>query len=255
MRVTNNPRSLVLDSQQLTSGHVYYRSSAERIQFQLEIVDQFRKGLQGVCPGTVFKAAILSYTGRASADRKRAKSDQESREHSHPQHGCRCSSAREGHGGTTQTPAHTSGIYTTLPGALLRGQVPAIVLDQPPAVAGDTALPLAVGVPATLNNLPPPPPVNEPRATQQIRIGGNLQAANLIKRVAPLYPPVALIGPRRRNCPIHGPNRQRRHRSEFASGQRYPNVHSSGKGSREAMGLPAFSPRWRARRSHYSNRG
>jgi hypothetical protein len=33
------PRVIPLDRQLLTSGHVYYRSSAERIQFQLEIVD------------------------------------------------------------------------------------------------------------------------------------------------------------------------------------------------------------------------
>jgi hypothetical protein len=34
-------RVIPLDRQLLTSGHVYYRSSAERVQFQLEIVDNF----------------------------------------------------------------------------------------------------------------------------------------------------------------------------------------------------------------------
>jgi hypothetical protein len=33
------PRAIPLDRQLLTSGHVYYRSSAERVQFELEIVD------------------------------------------------------------------------------------------------------------------------------------------------------------------------------------------------------------------------
>jgi len=39
LEVNRQPRVIPLDRQLLTSGHVYYRSSAERIQFQLEIVD------------------------------------------------------------------------------------------------------------------------------------------------------------------------------------------------------------------------
>jgi len=37
------PRTIPLDQQLLTTGHVYYRSSAERLQFQLEIVDHSGK--------------------------------------------------------------------------------------------------------------------------------------------------------------------------------------------------------------------
>jgi protein TonB len=41
---------------------------------------------------------------------------------------------------------------------------------------------------------PPPPPVKEaPKAAtpQRIRVGGNVQAANLIRKVTPVYPPLA----------------------------------------------------------------
>ena len=40
---------------------------------------------------------------------------------------------------------------------------------------------------------PPPPAVKEvkPTTPQRIRVGGNVQAANLIKRVVPAYPPLA----------------------------------------------------------------
>lgn len=41
---------------------------------------------------------------------------------------------------------------------------------------------------------PPPPPVKEapkPATPQRIRVGGNVQAANLIRKIAPTYPPLA----------------------------------------------------------------
>ena len=39
---------------------------------------------------------------------------------------------------------------------------------------------------------PPPPPVKEkPAGPQRIRVGGNVQQANLIRKVTPLYPPLA----------------------------------------------------------------
>jgi protein TonB len=39
---------------------------------------------------------------------------------------------------------------------------------------------------------PPPPPVKEkPPTPQRIRVGGNVQAANLIRKVTPQYPPLA----------------------------------------------------------------
>ena len=38
---------------------------------------------------------------------------------------------------------------------------------------------------------PPPPPVKEVKQVQRIRVGGNVQAANLIRKVTPQYPPLA----------------------------------------------------------------
>jgi protein TonB len=41
---------------------------------------------------------------------------------------------------------------------------------------------------------PPPPaekPVEKPKTPQSIRVGGNVQAANLIRQVKPTYPPLA----------------------------------------------------------------
>jgi len=38
---------------------------------------------------------------------------------------------------------------------------------------------------------PPPPPKQEKATPQRIRVGGNVQAANLINQVKPIYPPLA----------------------------------------------------------------
>ena len=38
---------------------------------------------------------------------------------------------------------------------------------------------------------PPPPPKVEKKAPARIRVGGNVQAANLIRKVIPVYPPLA----------------------------------------------------------------
>jgi hypothetical protein len=46
-----------LGRQELTSGHLYYRSSAERLQIQLEIVDQ---------AGSVLKESVLTFAPKSS---------------------------------------------------------------------------------------------------------------------------------------------------------------------------------------------
>lgn len=49
------------------------------------------------------------------------------------------------------------------------------------------------GVPSAAPPPPPPPPkpVEKPVTPQRIRVGGNVQAANLIRKVTPVYPPLA----------------------------------------------------------------
>jgi protein TonB len=49
------------------------------------------------------------------------------------------------------------------------------------------------GVPSAAPPPPPPPPKKEekPATPQRIRVGGQVQAANLIRKVTPVYPPLA----------------------------------------------------------------
>jgi protein TonB len=49
------------------------------------------------------------------------------------------------------------------------------------------------GLPSAAPPPPPPPPAEKPKPVvpQSIRVGGNVQAANLIRQVRPSYPPLA----------------------------------------------------------------
>ncbi len=46
-------------------------------------------------------------------------------------------------------------------------------------------------VPSAAPPPPPPKPVEKPPTPQRIRVGGNVSAANLIKKITPVYPPLA----------------------------------------------------------------
>lgn len=73
-----------------------------------------------------------------------------------------------------------------------------VVGGVPGGVAGGAAGGVLGGilssVPTAINVLPPPPPKKEaPKEVvpQRIRVGGNVQAANLTRKVQPTYPPLA----------------------------------------------------------------
>jgi protein TonB len=66
---------------------------------------------------------------------------------------------------------------------------PAVVLDASTILPGATEIKPVVVLPEM--NAPPPPEPTPSQPPRQVRIGGQIQAANLIKRVAPIYPPLA----------------------------------------------------------------
>jgi protein TonB len=78
-----------------------------------------------------------------------------------------------------ELPPPTSGVVGGVPGGVPGG--------GPGGLMGGI---LGAGITAA----PPPPPVKEaPKAAtpQRIRVGGNVQQANLIRKVQPVYPPLA----------------------------------------------------------------
>jgi protein TonB len=76
-----------------------------------------------------------------------------------------------------------------LPPPSSSGVVGGVVGGIPGGAAGGVLGGVLGGIPTAA---PPPPPVKEKAATpSRIRVGGNVQQANLIRKVTPLYPPLA----------------------------------------------------------------
>jgi protein TonB len=72
-------------------------------------------------------------------------------------------------------PPSASGVVGGVPGGVAGGSMGGVL----GGIVG--AVPMAA---------PPPPKVEKPKVSR-IRVGGNVQAANLIRRVIPVYPPLA----------------------------------------------------------------
>jgi len=69
-----------------------------------------------------------------------------------------------------------------------------VVGGVPGGVPGGTAGGVIGGIISSVPTAAPPPPppkVEKPATPQRIRVGGNVQAANLIRKVTPVYPPLA----------------------------------------------------------------
>jgi len=73
-------------------------------------------------------------------------------------------------------PPSASGVVGGVPGGVAGGSMGGVL----GGIVG--AVPMAA---------PPPPKVEKPKTPARIRVGGNVQAANLIRRVIPVYPPLA----------------------------------------------------------------
>ncbi len=69
----------------------------------------------------------------------------------------------------------------------------AVVGGVPGGVPGGTAGGVIGGIVGAVPSAapPPPPPKAAPKPPQRIRVGGNVQAANLIRKVVPTYPALA----------------------------------------------------------------
>jgi TonB family protein len=188
------PRIIPLDLQQLTSGHVYYRSLAKRVQFQLEIVDN-SGGISRESVLALSSNPVPAVTGFAPPQSGNGQSPARKVE-SIPISSANADALQLAN--TMEAPPNRQPApraFTAPPSSRDRAaQVPAITLDQPPAISTNTALPPAVVLPTVSNlpaNNPPVPQVKDPPATTQIRVG-SLRAADLIKKVTPVYPPKAM---------------------------------------------------------------
>ena len=187
------PRIIPLNLQQLTSGHVYYRSSAERVEFQLEIVDH---------SGGISRESVLALSATSAVAAPRSSPPQVG----NPQAAAKkvlsipIPSANAGalpRANTTEAPPKgqpAPRVFTPPPssGGPIQ-QLPTIAFE-PPTTQTVPVPSVAVVLPATLSNLaanvPPARQGKEAPVAKQIVVA-NLQTAEPIKRVMPVYPPMA----------------------------------------------------------------
>jgi len=175
------PRTMALDVAQLKIGHLTYQSAAESIQFDLEVNDR---------TGAVDKESILSLSSPAGS------APQTARE---PVATVKPQAIPQAEPPQVQTPIppivqtraeapqpSTAKARAFVPPPTQQKREQAAIIDAPPALASAPVTPLGVALPARLTPLSPPP-----SAPQQIRVETNLQAANLIKKVVPIYPGLA----------------------------------------------------------------
>jgi periplasmic protein TonB len=174
------PRVVELNPEQLRIGHVSYQSSAESLELRLEVVDGSEK---------TTKESVLALSPRENASPQAAPSPQPGRVEAPPV-------PQAGEAPSPSRPA-------------ARPFMPPAPVQSTPAqnaVALEPFEPLA-GVPSGPVSLPapglrqaatnfaelPPPPKPPATPTQPVRVGGNLQAGMLIKKVTPIYPPAARL--------------------------------------------------------------
>jgi periplasmic protein TonB len=176
------PRTMALDVAQLKIGHLTYQSPAESIQFDLEVND---------ISGAVAKESILSLSSPGGTapptarDPVAAVKPQAVAEAATPKVQTAAPPSVQATAEVSQPSPAKARAFVPPPTQQKREQ--AAIIDAPPALANAPVTPLGVALPARLTPLSPPPA----SAPQQIRVETNLQAANLIKKIVPIYPGLA----------------------------------------------------------------
>ena len=172
------PQTLALEAEQLKTGHLTYQSAAESVEFDLEVVDR---------SGAIVKESILALQSPIS-------SPQPTR------------TPQQTQSGNTATPNIQNAanlpviaevpqlsqpkIRTFIPPTAQHNSKQRALIDAPPTLTSGPVLPPAVGLPAPPAVILPPPKQDGPME-RQVQVESNIEAANLIKKVIPIYPQIA----------------------------------------------------------------
>jgi protein TonB len=167
------PRAVAVSLDQLKSGHMFYQAQAERVEFRLEVVD---------LSGAVVEESILTLVPQAAAKAAAAA----------PQQNPAPAVAAQNPAPAPVEEAPQAVRPAARPFTPPSNQGPAELraIEAPPSLAGNSVQPLPIAVLGAQvpRGIAPPPPAPAP---QQVQVADNIQAANLIKRVTPVYPTVA----------------------------------------------------------------
>jgi outer membrane biosynthesis protein TonB len=172
------PRTLALEAGQLKTGHLTYQSAAESVEFDLEVVDR---------SGAIVKESILALQAPISLP-------QPTRIPPQTQSGNTATpnvQSAANLGVTAEVPQLSQPkTRTFIPPTVQHNTQQRTFIDAPPTLTNGPAMPPTVGLP-----VPPavisPPPKKDAAVPQQVRVESTVEAANLIKKVIPIYPQIA----------------------------------------------------------------
>lgn len=194
------PRTVELQPDQLNTGYVYYQSSAERLEFRLEVVEN---------SGAVVKESVLalsSGTPQPTSGAAPVETAAESKPAPKPSKSAAPEKADTSKAASQNAPSQNTEAaqapeqpaqpapraFTPPPQSTQSAEARAVELDPaaPIAARTTTAAP-RIDFGAAAGMAPPPVRPPAPPARNGARIGGNVEAAVLIKRVTPAYPAMA----------------------------------------------------------------
>jgi periplasmic protein TonB len=197
------PKVVQLQRDELKIGHVFYESSADRLEFRLEVVDE---------AGAVVKESVLALPSGTAVSAPKPGPFETIQSPAVKQQITTTDPKQDARQQTASVPATASAVttpevqpsqpaprtFTPPPPTPLQQpteEVRAVVLDPVASVPGGISAPARVNLPQ-MNVVPPPAPKApvtqaQPANRQATNVGGGVQPAALLKKVAPVYPPMA----------------------------------------------------------------
>ena len=188
------PRIVPLGADQLRIGHLSTQSGAQHLEVRLEVDDP---------SGAITKESVLVLSSRLqpaarppeAAPQAGHEQAQATKAQSMPNVEGNAPSPQVATAPEPVQPSRSAPrTFTPPPSPTNRDAGRTILLEPPTPLASASAAPTSPSLPDTVSRLSAPqlPPAQVRAApVKQIRVGGNLQSANLIKKVAPNYPPLA----------------------------------------------------------------
>jgi TonB family protein len=181
------PRTIPLALDQLKIGHLIYQPQTERAEFRLEVADASGAVAEesvlslAALPATTTPAAATATPSANTVINTAATSAAPNPAPSAPV--------------AAATPVGRAAPRAFTPPSANRGTPEqGAVLDAPPDLGSNSAAPPLVSVQVPTAGAPPPAAGGPPApavAKQRVQVESTLQAAKLIKKITPIYPPLA----------------------------------------------------------------
>jgi periplasmic protein TonB len=172
------PRILPLESGQLKTGHLTYQSMAESIEFDLEITDR---------SGATVKESVLAMQSPTSSPQPTGIPPQMPREQAATAQTQNIPSQPA----IAEVPQVSQAPVRTFVAPVAQRNTEQRAILDAPTVTNGAVVPPQMGLSVPLPAIAPPPKKEAPVVQQQVRVESNVEAANLIKTVVPVYPQIA----------------------------------------------------------------